>query len=469
MQTLTFDYNRNPVDIVEFFKEEKNLFFLDSNSQESGKGRFSLLGFDPFDFYQAQGEEALDNLKKKFNSFREKSTDKFVPCPSGIVGCLSYDYGLEQEKIQSSVIKDIILSDVVFGFYDLLITFDHWKHKIIITSSGLPEKNEHLKKLRSVQRLTNVSQKIKAFLEKQPQRTGLPEETQKSSPLNLQSNLSYSQYIQKVEKAKEYIREGEIYQVNLSQRFVFDPQAKIENLQLYRALREFSPCGFGGYFDGGNFQLISNSPEQFVITRDQKLTTSPMKGTRPRGSTDLLDNQFLKEIQESSKDKAELMMITDLLRNDLGKVCDYHSIKVKTMRAIEKYKTVFQATSTIEGRLQNQKDAFDILKACFPGGSITGCPKIRSMEIIDELESVNRSFYTGSLGYISFSGNMDFNILIRTILAYQEKYYFQVGGGIVADSVPHDEYEETMVKARAIIHCLEQVQSKDKKKVEACP
>jgi para-aminobenzoate synthetase component 1 len=175
-----------------------------------------------------------------------------------------------------------------------------------------------------------------------------------------------------------------------------------------------------------------------------------MKGTRPRGKSNIEDQKLREELLNSTKEKAELLMVTDLLRNDLGRVCDYGSIKVRDMRTIEEYEYVFQATSTIEGRLKDDKDCFDVLRASFPGGSITGCPKIRSMQIIEELEPTRRGIYTGAMGYINFDGNMDFNILIRTLLAYRDKFYFQVGGGIVADSTPDREYEETLVKARAL-------------------
>ena len=182
-----------------------------------------------------------------------------------------------------------------------------------------------------------------------------------------------------------------------------------------------------------------------------------MKGTRSRGKSPMDDRAQQRELLQSRKDQAELLMITDLERNDLGRVCDYGSVKVKRMRTLEKYRTVFQTTSTVEGRLSKDKDCFDLLRACFPGGSITGCPKIRAMQIIEELEPSARSIYTGAMGYISFSGEMDLNILIRTMLVSQKKIHFHVGGGIVADSTPEEEYEETSVKARAMEECLKRI------------
>jgi len=228
-----------------------------------------------------------------------------------------------------------------------------------------------------------------------------------------------------------------------------------DGISLYRDLRNFSPSPFGGYMDCGNFQLISNSPERFLHLNNGIVQTRPMKGTRPRGNDEFHDKILREEILNSEKEKAELLMITDLQRNDLGRNCEYGSVSVKEMRTLEEYKYVFQATSTIEGILRKDKDCFDLIQSCFPGGSVTGCPKIRAMTIIEELEPTRRGMYTGSLGYINFDGNMDFNILIRTLLACQNKLYFQVGGGIVADSVPEHEYNETLIKARALRTCLE--------------
>jgi para-aminobenzoate synthetase component 1 len=262
-----------------------------------------------------------------------------------------------------------------------------------------------------------------------------------------------------VRKALAYIERGDIYQVNLSQRFAYAPPEDFHPLQAWGLLNQCSPTGFGAYFDAGAFQIISNSPEEFLHVHEGLVRTRPMKGTRPRGRDILEDRRLREEIWNSPKDRAELLMITDLLRNDLGKVCAYGSVRVGRMRAIEEYRYVFQATSLVEGTLAKDKDCFDVIEACFPGGSITGCPKIRAMEVIEELEPASRGIYTGSLGYISFDGTMHFNILIRTLLCCGRKLYFQVGGGIVADSTPEGEYEETLVKARALQACLEHVRN----------
>jgi para-aminobenzoate synthetase component 1 len=451
-----FNFTGDAFDLLSLFRGERHVFLLDSSQQEFHRGRYSFIGFDPFDVFVHQGIETLALLRKKFVGYAGGRgggwAGPFSPLTAGVVGCLSYDYGLRQEKIRLQARDDLNLPDCFFGFYDCILTVDHVAQKLYITSSGLPETAPYLREKRASERLTRITRKIIAYLD-----GTLRPKQEVSDPISLifQSNFSEEQYRTAVEKALGYIGRGDIYQVNLSQRFECDLGGRaFDVLRAYRMLRHLSPSPFGGYLDGGPFQLISNSPEQFLCLRNRRVQTRPMKGTRPRGEDGRRDRELREEILNSPKEKAELLMITDLLRNDLGKVCEYGSVYVKEMRAIEEYPYVFQATSTVEGTLKEGGDAFDLLAACFPGGSVTGCPKIRAMEIIEELEPARRGMYTGSLGYINFDGNLDFNILIRTLLARGEKLYFQAGGGIVADSIPEHEYQETLVKARAIKECL---------------
>jgi para-aminobenzoate synthetase component 1 len=228
----------------------------------------------------------------------------------------------------------------------------------------------------------------------------------------------------------------------------------MDNFELYKRLTKINPAPFGGFLNFGEESIISASPERFLHLENDVVRTRPMKGTRPRGKTGKEDERLENDLLKSEKDKAELMMIVDLERNDIGRVCEYGSVCLESRRDIEKYSTVFQTTSTVRGRLSKEKDRIDLLKACFPGGSITGAPKIRAMEIIEELEPTRRGIYTGSLGYLSFSGEMDLNILIRTLVAKKNKIHFQVGGGIVADSDPEEEYQETLDKAKALFGAL---------------
>jgi len=474
------DFSADGFGLFELFAEEPRAFFLDSSLQDARQGRYSLIGFDPFDVFMGGGKEVLANLKKKFSVFTSYAQEEFTPLSCGMVGYLGYEYGLHQENIELKGKEDLGLPEVMFGFYDCILTIDHWKKKLYVTSSGLPEKDKSLREKRAKTRLEYILKKIeeaKFSLVERGSELGSPRRAQtkgfldhsarlggsKSEPLSfdkgecfeLLSNFSQEQYFDAVNKALEYIARGDIYQVNLAQRFRVDCREEVTAKEIYQVLRELSPASFASYLNAGDFQIISSSPERFLRLQNNVVQTRPMKGTRPRGKDEQEDHALRKEIEQSPKDKAELLMITDLLRNDLGRVCQYGSVRVKEMRAIEEYRTVFQATSTVEGDLRQGKDCFDVLRACFPGGSITGCPKIRAMEIIEELEPVRRGVYTGSLGYINSSGDMDFNILIRTILARQGELYFHVGGGIVADSTPEGEYEETLVKASAIQECLE--------------
>jgi para-aminobenzoate synthetase component 1 len=322
---------------------------------------------------------------------------------------------------------------------------------LYICAVGFPEKNYHLAKSLAK---TNF-EKVYNLLSKIDQTKNYREKTnhKKQTIERLSSNFTKENYLLAVQKAKEYIRRGDIYQVNLSQRF--QTRTNLSGVEIYKRLRQISPSSFSAYLDAGDHQILSSSPERFLRLEGNTVTTRPMKGTRPRSNNRIQDASFRRALLNSAKDKAELVMIVDLERNDLGRVCNYDSVRVDTLRELEKYSTVFQTTATVSGRLHRNKDRIDLLRACFPGGSITGCPKIRAMEIIEELEPTRRSIYTGSLGYLSFSGGMDFNILIRTMLKKENKLYFGVGGGIVADSNPEAEYEETLVKARAMIESIE--------------
>jgi para-aminobenzoate synthetase component 1 len=261
-----------------------------------------------------------------------------------------------------------------------------------------------------------------------------------------------------VRQALEHIRRGDIYQINLSHQIKVPVPpwcANIEPAVIYYNLRRSFPSEFGAYFDDGRQVILSASPERFLKLHNGIAQVKPMKGTRPRGKTSARDRVLKAQLLKSPKEIAELLMVTDMERNDLGRVCDYASVKVKALRTIETYASVFQATSTIEGRLRRDRDQFDLLQATFPSGSVTGCPKIEAMKIIKELEPGPRGLYTGVLGYMSFSGDMDFNVMIRTMFLNQKQITFHVGGGIVADSKPPDEWQETWDKAKPLIETLQ--------------
>lgn len=420
---------------------------MDSSLRKYGLGRYSFLGCEPFYVFKGQGKVALKELRELLERYKLKIPKTDFPFIGGAVGYFSYDWGLSLEGIESRKKADLALPDVYLGFYDVIIAFDHWKKKLFVFSSGFPERSGLAAKKRAEARLKQVVGLLPGRpKDKRRISVGRP---RGAAPT---ANFTKEEYLKAVNKAKDYIRKGDIYQVNLSQRF--SAQSHLAPSELYARLRRESPGSFCAYLDCGDFQILSSSPERFLCFDGKKVYTRPMKGTRPRGKDAKDDARQKSGLLQSPKDQAELMMITDLMRNDLGRVCEYGSVKVKALRNLEAYSTVYQTTATVEGVLHKDRDRIDLLKACFPGGSITGCPKIRSMRIIDELEPTRRGIYTGALGYLGFNGGMDLNILIRTILKKGDKIYFQAGGGIVADSQAESEYQETLVKAKGMFKAI---------------
>ncbi len=446
----SFDYKGDAFRVFEAIKHRANPFFLDSSLRKYGLGRYSFLGCEPFYVFKGQGKGALSQLRELLERYKLNAPARRTGFPfiGGAVGYFSYDWGLSLEGIESRKKADLPLPEVFLGFYDVVIAIDHWEKKLAVFSSGFPERSAFAAKKRAKERLRRIVGLLPDRL-KQRERVISVGRPQGAVPT---SNFTKEGYLKAVNKAKEYIRKGDIYQVNLSQRFL--AQSPVSSVELYASLRRESPGSFCAYLDCGDFQILSSSPERFLCLEGNKVFTRPMKGTRPRGQGPEGDTRQKNSLLQSAKDKAELMMITDLMRNDLGRVCEYGSVKVESLRRLEAYSTVYQTTATVTGRLHKDKDRLDLLKACFPGGSITGCPKIRSMRIIEELEPARRGIYTGALGYLGFDGGMDLNILIRTILKKGDKIYFQAGGGIVADSRAENEYRETLVKAKGMIKAI---------------
>lgn len=446
----SYRFNADCFSIFKAIKDQAYPFFLDSSLSSNSLGRYSFLGCNPFYVLKAKDTDPFRELRGLLNKYRIQPINKISPFLSGTVGYVAYDLGFVLEKKLSKKIKDdLFIPDCFFGFYDTIIICDHLKKRLSLFSSGLPEARYSLAKIRS---RTRFKEMLKLISQTDCNISQRLTHKQHSSSASIKSNFSKEKYIEAIKKAKGYIKKGDIYQVNLSQRFTSG--ITLSGDEIYQRLRRLSPSFFSAYLDCGEFQIISSSPERFLNLKGRDVYTRPMKGTRARSKDKSKDQRLKRELLASSKDKAELVMIVDLERNDLGRVCSYGSVKIESLRELEEYRTVFQTTATINGLLHKDRDRIDLIKACFPGGSITGCPKIRAMEIIEELEPTRRSIYTGSLGYLSFTGNMDLNILIRTILKKQDKIYFQTGGGIVADSDPEDEYEETLVKAKAMIGAI---------------
>lgn len=451
--------------------------WLDANVDSEKLGRFSFLAADPFLKITANGlhitEENcingeqkelqsrffpyLDQLQKKF--FRPKESD-FLPFESGLIGYLGYELGHQVEDFDQTTINDLKMPDAFFGAYDALIAIDHKTDKTWILASGLPEKADSEAALSRARMRLQELRAVVAAARKDPNQTGMPTvliqqpEYPAANSANdlLQSNFSYAAYKTAINRILEYIAAGDIYQVNLSQRFATPFTSNSHEFYLH--FRNLSPAPFGAYIETEKHAIMSNSPERYLLIRDDYIETRPIKGTRPRGKTDAEDQNLGRELLASAKDQAEHIMIVDLERNDLGRVADYGSVHVPEMEILESYANVHHMVSTVAGKIRTGMSSSDCLRNSFPGGSITGAPKLRSMEIIDELEPSCRGVYTGSIGYFDFSGNLDFNIAIRTAIACADHLYFQVGGGIVADSDPDDEYQETHTKAAAFRKAL---------------
>jgi para-aminobenzoate synthetase component 1 len=453
--------------IFEHLQNSPYSFFLDSVTGREKLGRFSFLGCEPFLVFKSKKDSVslewndgkMELLKSNPFTILKELFQKFAVTPSpagkygipftgGAVGYFGYDMKDFIEKLPDISKDDLSIPDCTVGFYDTVLVFDNLKGKRYLASvefEGI--KTDAKDKLRSA-----LSSKASKAATECLVRTGE----------NLRSNFSKADYIKTVEKAKEYIRSGDIYQVNLSQRFEAD--LKGEPYGLYLKLREASPAPFASYLNFEDVIVISSSPERFLMKTGSYVETRPIKGTSPRSSDPLSDELNEISLKESYKDRAEHIMIVDLERNDLGRICEYGSVKPTEFIALERYSTVFHLVSTVSGKLKRDVGPVDCLAAAFPGGSITGAPKVRSMEVIEALEPVKRSLYTGAIGYISFDGNMDTSIVIRTIIIKGKKLFFQVGGGIVADSDPEKEYYETLDKAEGIMRAL-YAEDMDKRKV----
>ncbi len=456
--------------VFELFNDRPFAFFLDSGMDAEKLGRYSFIGSDPFFVLKSRGREiallygdkqeiVIGNPFDVLGEFLEIYA--LDPCPSpipltgGAVGYFSYDLCHFIERLPSTAIDDLQLPECYLASYDALLAFDNLEGRAYIASTGFPELDEAKRMRRAGERL----EELRDMLAKSPPLQVAPSSKKAETPCSEMAisskicvNFTPEEYVKAVAAAREYICSGDIFQVNLSQRFEAD--LPITPYELYRRLRLINPAPFASYLNFDGVAVASASPERFLRLQGDIVETRPIKGTRPRGRSPEEDEALARELLQSIKDRAENVMIVDLERNDLGRVCRYGTVRVRELWALEKYATVFHLTSTVEGKLRGDKNRIDLLKATFPGGSISGAPKVRAMEIIDELEPTRRSVYTGSIGYLSFSGEMDLNIVIRTFIIKDGKAYFQVGGGIVYDSDPEAEYLETLDKARALIEAL---------------
>jgi len=414
---------------------------LESVSRHEKTGRYSIIAAHPEFIFRSWGKtiqinnrpafsgNPLDELKKIFESRKIKYDPSFPPFTGGAVGYIGYDSVRLWETIGDRAEKDINIPDIYLLFYDNVIVFDHFGNKIYKFGAN--------------------------------KKSGYRFSEEEYVAGKMHPSMSKEVFCEMVLKAKEYIAAGDIYQVNLSQRISMDIEC--DGWQMYKRLRQINPSPFAGFMDLDGIQIIGCSPERLVKVTGNIIETRPIAGTFPRGKNEEEDRELSEQLVLHPKERAEHIMLVDLERNDLGRVSRYGSVKVDEMMTVESYSHVHHIVSNVTGIVEKGIDQIDILKAVFPGGTITGCPKIRCIQIIEELEPVRRNLYTGCMGWIGYNGNMDLNIIIRTIVKIGGKIYIQTGAGIVADSIPEREYNETLYKARAMVEAVMGQQQTDLK------
>lgn len=440
----------------------ENSFLLESALFHPRLGRYSFLGSKPFLVLKTRGNEARlirpgamveripgnpwEIIRSLLSRYRLSRQDQPVPFTGGAVGYLAYDLGRYIEKLPSLAADDLPFPEGYLAFYDTIVAIDHQEGRVYVAASGFPASGPAAEKeaLARARETAALLAKARPLPPPSPARGG-------RAPVS--SLFTREAYCRAVARAREYIAAGDIFEVNLSQRL--QAPLALGPWELYRRLRLVNPAPFAAYLPVREGAIVSASPERFLRVSRGQVETRPIKGTRRRGHTQAEDDALRRELWQSTKDRAELVMIIDLERNDLGRVCRAGSVRVPELFVLEEYATVFHLVSTVTGTLEPGKDMVDLWLATFPGGSITGAPKVRSMEIIEELEPVRRSVYTGAIGYLGFDGEADWNIVIRTFLLADGQAYFQVGGAVTADSDPAGEYEETLDKAQGLIRALE--------------
>ena len=444
-------------------RDRPGAILLESATRDPKLGRWSFLACDPFltfrskgpriEIHRPTGTEVREGdpfaaLRDLLTDFQVERPPNAPPLIAGAIGYFAYDLGRFVEHIPEETVDDVPVADCHLGFYGAVAAIDHIEHRAFISAIGAPEEDPSAAQNLAQKRVTELEERLtKSVNDSAP-----PARPVSSPELVVSSNFTYADYLAAIRRAKDYIAAGDIYQVNLTQR-LSAPLATTP-FDLYRRLSRDNPAPFAAYFETPDATIVSCSPERFLQVRGREVETRPMKGTRPRGATPEEDARLAADLLASRKDRAENVMIVDLERNDLGRVCEFGSVHVPELFVLEPYATVHQLVSTVRGRLRPDATSLDCLRACFPGGSITGAPKVRSMEIIEELEPTRRGIYTGAIGYLCFSGDMDVNIVIRTLVIKDGAAYCYVGGGIVADSDLEAEYEETLDKARALARAL---------------
>jgi para-aminobenzoate synthetase component I len=472
----------DPAEICARFLDLPYVLFLDSAATQHADAAYSFLSADPAAVVRSKGTvtevqrgpggwievpgDGLAAARALLPADPLDSVSGLPPFQAGLAGYIGYDWGAVLEQLPRPRYDDLALPDMILGLYDWVIAWDHRIGTAWLISSGLPEVNG-ARERRARERMDMVRERLgrrpgsmTAGYSGSRGKVGEPAPSypvpsiRDAERIGLRSTFTRSGYLDAVRRVREYILAGDIFQANLSQRF--QSHWSDSPYELYRRLRHRNPAPFAAYLGFGDVAVLSASPERFLrLNQDGgQIETRPIKGTRPRGLGPMHDAALGRALAESQKDRAENVMIVDLLRNDLSRVCRAGTVRVPELFALEHHPTVHHLVSTVVGEIEPGKGAVELIRAAFPGGSITGAPKVRAMEIIAELEPTQRGVYCGSIGYISSTGAMDTSIVIRTYVALDRQVYFQAGGGIVADSDPELEYSETLDKARGLIETL---------------
>jgi para-aminobenzoate synthetase component 1 len=412
------------------------------------RARWSFFGAEPFASFRGDPAAALAAWSEhaRVEDAPDLARSLGVPFTGGAVGYWAYDYGRRLERLPASARDDLALPDMVLALYDVVVARDEDTGRTFVFSSGLPAPPGS--------RARRARERLDAFRARLE--TPLPAAADPPrAPRRAASTFSRARYLHAVEAVRDAIARGDIFQANLSQRWTLPMRnAHTHALALDQALREHTPSPFAATLCCGDHAILSASPELFLRRRGALVETRPIKGTRPRGAEPVEDRRLAAELQASAKDRAENVMIVDVLRNDLGRVCATGSVSVPQLCALERFPQVWHLTSTVTGRLRDSAGAFELLDACFPGGSITGAPKIRAMELLESIEPVRRHIYTGAIGWIGWNGDADWNIAIRTATATPEAIHWSAGGGITGDSDPEAEYDESLAKAEGLRRAL---------------
>ncbi len=472
-----------PLAALEAVRADGFPVLLESARVNDRTGRYSFVAANPYLIFKSREKDVelslpatpagkygkratmrrkpLTKLRELLSNYRTGRVAGLPPFTGGAIGFFSYDFVHQFENLPRKARVDLDIPEAYFIFVDRVVAFDHLMNKAwVIVNPGAREQELGFRRPdpeqwerfydEAAERLTALCAKLAATNMKSDVPLAGKSEAKRFS---LTPNMTKDCFESMVRQCKEYIAAGDIYQANLSQR-LSATIGKADPLRLYRILREINPSPFAAYLDFGDLQLVSSSPERLIRLRDKAVDTRPIAGTRKRGSDSAETQELSAELLTNEKERAEHIMLLDLERNDLGKVCDYGTVAVDEMMVVEDYSHVIHIVSNVRGALKNDKDCFDLVRAVFPGGTITGVPKVRCMEIIDELEPVARGPYTGSIGYLSNAGDMDLNIIIRTFVVQDGIAHLQVGAGIVADSDPEREYFETLQKAEALKKAL---------------